>query len=124
MAKTLIAFHGDASIKEKYLKRVQAHREADEIIKGTYWEDGKGCAVGCTIHGSNHARYETELGIPRQLARIEDGLFEALPNGVARDWPVKFLSAIPVGSNLYIAYWSFMLWLLVDKDDGVIRYAS
>ena len=54
------AFHGDPKVKTKYLKRVRAHRAADQIIHGTYWEDGKGCAVGCTIHSSDHAAYETE----------------------------------------------------------------
>lgn len=35
------AFHDDLKIKEKYLSRVRAHKRADEIIKGKYWEDGK-----------------------------------------------------------------------------------
>ena len=52
------AFHNDPSIKEKYLTRVQAHYKADEIIQGKYWENGKGCAVGCTIHSSDHKNYE------------------------------------------------------------------
>ena len=50
--------------KNKYIARVKAHAEADEIVKGTYWEYGKGCAVGCTIHSSDHDSYEKELGIP------------------------------------------------------------
>ena len=90
----LRAFHNDPAIKAKYLARVRAHRLADELIHGTYWQYGKGCAVGCTIHSSNHAAYETELGIPEILARLEDGLFEALPNGEAKVWPEAFLKAI------------------------------
>lgn len=65
------AFHSDEAVKEKYLERVRAHSAADSIIKGKYWESGKGCAVGCTIEGSDHERYETELGIPRVIARLE-----------------------------------------------------
>ena len=49
------AFFNDEKIKEVYLQRVTEHEKADEIIKGQYWENGKGCAVGCTIHSSNHA---------------------------------------------------------------------
>lgn len=45
------AFHNDKKIKAKYLARVKAHIKAGEVIKGKYWENGKGCAVGCTIHG-------------------------------------------------------------------------
>ena len=41
----LLSFHNDPKIKEKYLERVKAHQEADQIIKGLYWEDGKGCAM-------------------------------------------------------------------------------
>ncbi len=47
---TLRAFHNNPKVKSKYLARVKAHEKADEIIKGTYWQGGKGCAVGCTIH--------------------------------------------------------------------------
>ena len=61
------AFHNNPAIKEKYLARVRAHAAADEIIKGQYWQNGRGCAVGCTIHSSSHKAYEDELGIPRFL---------------------------------------------------------
>ena len=40
----LLAFHNDQKIKDKYIARVKAHQEADEIIKGKYWKNGKGCA--------------------------------------------------------------------------------
>ena len=64
-APTFFAFHGDPTIKTKYLDRVQAHAKADQLVQGYgYWKDGKGCAVGCTIHGSRHRDYETELGTP------------------------------------------------------------
>jgi len=43
MTSTLIAFHGKSTIKKKYLARVNKHAKADEIIKGIYWENGKGC---------------------------------------------------------------------------------
>lgn len=97
---TLLAYHSDKKIKQKYLDRVQAHRIADSIVKGNYWEGGKGCAVGCTIHSSDHRLYETELGIPEWLARVEDVIFEGLPNKKAKFWPEQFLSAIRPGRNL------------------------
>src|SRR5208282_5693902 len=90
----MLAFHGKQQIKDEYLTRVKAHREADQIMKGQYWENGRGCAVGCTIHNSDHGRYETELGTPRILARLEDGIFESLPNDLAMTWPERFLDAI------------------------------
>lgn len=94
------AFHNDVAVQKKYLDRIHAHAEADEFIKGTYWEKGKGCAVGCTIHSSNHRAYELELGIPEWIARLEDRIFEGLPSARAKTWPVEFLEAINLGSNL------------------------
>jgi hypothetical protein len=119
----MLAFHGDPKIKEKYLARVQAHRAADEVIKGQYWKNGKGCAVGCTIHGSEHSRYETELGIPVAIACLEDSLFEDLPNSESIKWPEDFLEAIPVGADLGMVIPQFLFWLLSDEEDGVIRHA-
>lgn len=81
----MLSFHGDEAVKKKYLKRVLAHKKADEIAKGFYWSGGKGCAVGCTIHGDDHFAYETELGIPAWLAFLEDELFEAMANEDAKE---------------------------------------
>ena len=108
------AFHGDPAIKAKYLARVQAHAAADEIVHGKYWENGKGCAVGCTIHDSKHSNYETELGIPTALARLEDTLFEGQSNGAAKTFPVRFLSAIKPGADLSRIRWQFLHWLLTE----------
>ncbi len=117
------AFHNDVAVKEKYLSRVQDHADADEIVKGQYWENGKGCAIGCTIHGASHTAYEKELGIPRIIARLEDGIFEGLPNAEAKKFPKQFLEAIPVGANLSWVWPKFAVWMLVDPDCGVIRFA-
>ena len=120
----LLAFHADPKIKRKYLARVRAHAKADEIIHGTYWENGKGCAVGCTIHSYLHANYEDELGIPRILARLEDRLFEGMTNGHAKEFPALFLKAVPVGADLSNVWNQFAHWLLIDERDGVIRFAK
>lgn len=122
--KQLIAYHGDKAIRKKYLDRVKAHYKADEIIHGTYWQDGKGCAVGCTVHSNSHEAYETELGIPRLLARLEDGIFESLQNGRAKEWPVQFLSAIKVGADLSDIWPQFAVWLLIDGTWGVLQFAK
>lgn len=114
------AFLNDPAIKGKYLSRVKAHASADELVKGLYWENGKGCAVGCTVHSSNHGAYETELGIPGWLARLEDVIFEGLPNKSAMKWPEKFLRAIPVGGDLNVVKSPFLIFVLestLDKFD-------
>jgi hypothetical protein len=120
--KTLLSFHGKKSIKAKYLARVKAHVKADEIIKGTYWQNGKGCAVGCTLHSDKHDAYEPELGITWRLALVEDYLFEKLPNGEAKKFPVQFLELMPVGVDTNLIFKNFVLWNLADKKEGLIYH--
>ena len=116
------AFFNDPAIKEKYLGRVRAHRLADQIVHGVYWQNGKGCAVGCTVETSYypHWRYPVELGIPEWLAYLEDMIFESLPNDKALSWPEKFLEAIPVGADLTLVRPRFLVWLLSDEKNGVL----
>lgn len=116
----LLSFHGKSQNKEFYLARIRAHAEADEIIKGKYWENGKGCAVGCTIHGSSHKKYETDLGLPEWLAKLQDRLFENLPNGKAKAFPLAFLQAIPIGVNMEPVKWQFCSFLLKENIDRVL----
>jgi hypothetical protein len=116
----MLSFHSDPAIKSKYLARLEGHAAADEIIKGRYWEAGKGCAVGCTIHGASHADYERELGIPRMLAWLEDVIFEGLPNRKAKTWPHQFLSSIDPGKDLSRVGWQFLHWLLTERDPAAL----
>ena len=94
------AFLNDIKVKEKYLKRVRMHQKADNLVKGATGHDGKGCAVCCTLEKYEHASYETELGIPEWLARVEDTLFEGMSLKKSKTWPEEFLKAIPIGVNL------------------------
>jgi hypothetical protein len=115
-------FHGDIAIREKYLQRLKGHAAADEIIKGLYWENGKGCAIGCTIHSDKHDAYEDELGIPVVLAYIEDTIFENLPNHLAKTWPIRFFEAIPFDVDLELIWPKFGKWLSIDSDFGDTRF--
>jgi len=96
----MLSFHNDNAIKQKYLSRVIAHRKSDNIIQEIGWENGRGCAVGCTLENYDHSKYPIELGLPEWLGRLEDSIFEGLPIKEAKIWPEKFLSAINVGVNL------------------------
>lgn len=120
----LRAYHGSIETKDFYLGRVAQHCAADELIKGKYWEGGRGCAVGCTVHSDEHFAYESELGIPRILARLEDRIFEGLALPAAKLWPERFLSAIAVGADLSLVWPKFAVWLLADPADGVVRFAK
>lgn len=120
----MLAYHGQQEIKDKYLARVRAHRAADELVQGTGWEDGKGCAVGCTLESYDHSRYPLELGIPLHLAHLEDRLFELQTPAEAQFWPERFLAAIRPGADLGKVWPQWAAWMLVDPDHGVIRHAK
>ena len=129
------AYHSNPELKAQFVALITAHEAADEIVQGTYWNDGRGCAVGCSIdslnritgtrhsHG-NHAAYESLIGVPRILARLEDGIFEGLPLDVAKTWPRRFAEAIRPGADLSGVWTCFAVWLLTDAEHGVIRFAK
>ena len=125
----LRAFNKDARLKKDMVAEILNHQKQDKIIKGTYGQgsngDWKGCAVGCSIHSlnvkfgkkldtSNHKNYEIELGIPESLARLEDYLFETMPNDKATKWPAEFIKAIPVGADLSLVAPKFISATLRD----------
>lgn len=115
----MIAFGSEAKIsKERLLKSLKGHREADRITQGTYWDDGRGCAVGCSIHDfapgyeNEYQMYEILFGIPGALAELEDKIFEDLPITAAKKWPERFIRAIQPGADLSRICDEWLLWLL------------
>ena len=90
-------FHGKQSVKDKYINRIKDHMKADAIIQGTGYEDGKGCAVGCTLENYDHSLYPKELGLPEWLGKLEDAIFEGLKVEESKTFPLEFLESIPVG---------------------------
>jgi hypothetical protein len=129
------SFHNKPELKEMMLEEVLKHQKADEIIQGSYESRGKYCAVGCSIESLNmrlgkhyshgdHSVYETELGIPKIIARLEDGIFEGLEREKAKMFPLRFIQAVPVGVDLSLVWPKFAIWLLGDEKDGVIKYVE
>jgi hypothetical protein len=129
------AYHADTELKNRFVTLLEGHAAADRIVQGRYWERGRGCAVGCSIESmrqisgrkdlahDDHAVYEEMIGVPRILARLEDGIFEGLPSEEAQSWPIRFASAIRPGADLSLVWSRFAVWLLVDPEAGVIRFA-
>ena len=117
---TLQAFHNRPTVKSRFLSRVKAHQKADELIRGDYWKGGRGCAIGCTIHSSDHSTYERALGIPEWMAYAEDVIFEGVHLAKSHDWPRAFLEAIPVGfdswNHLYHDLCAFVLRDIAQFD--------
>ncbi|MEE8299451.1 MAG: hypothetical protein V3R67_08755, partial [Thermodesulfobacteriota bacterium] len=122
--ETLLSFHGDVNIKNQLIKNLEMHKEMDNFRQGIYFENGKGCAVGCSIADfggitSLHAEYERLFGIPRVLAKIEDGIFEGLSADDSKDWPINFIKSIPVGVDISLISDRFLHWLLVDLRENI-----
>ena len=122
----MLTFHDDKNLKERFVKELELHERQDRILQGTYGEivegEWKGCAVACSIRSlapdddqvfyNDHSLYESLLGVPQELAYLEDALFERLPVGDAKGWPKRFGEAIPVGVDLSDVARLFKVWLM------------
>ena len=116
-----LAFHNDEALAATVRAQVVAHTEADEIIKGTYWQNGKGCFIGCIGHDSSPATVESLTGFPVILTRIAEGIFESLPNDYAKSFPSSVMLAPRIGADLSLVAWKFLHWCVTDALD---KYAD
>ena len=119
------AYHGDPAFRDEIISRMKAHAKADELIQGTGWENGKGCAVGCILHEYRHEAGPDAIGWPEDLLRLYDEIFEGLRNGDAKSFAVEAAEAIQAGADLSLVGRRFSLWLLSESgvrdnafDDG------
>jgi len=106
------AFHGDLALKQKYIDQIKSHMDADEIIKGKYWEDGKGGSIGCVLHSSYHEDYEDLIGLPVWFAYLQDEIFKRLPNIESKEFTLRLFKAINVDSDLEKIRTHFLIFLL------------
>ncbi len=112
------AFNGEQSIKDAILSRIAEHREAGNIVRNVEWKDGKGGAAAVTVNAYKFDRFETELGIPNELGRIEDRIFDGLHKNDGEQFAVDFIEAIEPGADLSAVKYRFFLRLLSDPDRG------
>jgi hypothetical protein len=99
-------FNGDAALAAKTVAEMKAHRAADRLTKGQYWEAGRGCAIGCLVQSSSHGDAAALCNAPAQIMGLVDCIFEGLPWPANLDWPVKFLVALKANLNKDIS----LLW--------------
>jgi len=120
----MLAFHNNPELKDEYLARVRAHVVIDEIIKGQCWHNMRSGGVFCNIYTGRYQDYEPWLGIPAQLACVEDRLFMNLPLEKAKLWPELFLSSIAVGADLSLVVSKFIVRVLGDSERGCNLHAG
>ncbi len=94
------------ALKKQYVERAKQHQAADEIVQGMYWENGKGCCVGCLAHASEnaHCELEKQTNIPKWLSRVADTLHEGQTKAASKKWPAKFIAAVP--EQVFTKEWS------------------
>lgn len=122
--RPVLAFRAHPRVtKSMLVAEMVKHREADRLARGTYWRDGRGCAVGCSIHSINrmtgarhwaghHAALAAATGIPGHLIYLADELFERMSPDRALLWPEQFYAAIPDGADLSDVWPVFAAWML------------
>jgi hypothetical protein len=123
--REFVAFHGDPARKAFYLERLRNHVRKDDVIQGAAeWNGGSWGVIGCTVHSSDRSRYEADLGIPTEVASLEEIIFERLPEEEAKRFSLEFLEAVPVGTDLSFVWPAIARWLLIDPKCGIIRFAQ
>ena len=123
--REFVAFHGDPARKAFYLERLRNHVRKDDVIQGAAeWNGGNWGVIGCTVHSSDRSRYEADLGIPTEVASLEEIIFERLPEEEAKRFSLEFLEAVPVGTDLSFVWPAIARWLLIDPKCGIIRFAQ
>lgn len=118
----MLSYHNDPKLKERVVQIAREHQAADRYIRGAYWDDDrqKGCAVGCTLHSlghsdpGDHAAYEELLGLPIEIARLQDRIFEIAGVNYSKTWPLRFFEAVPVGKDLSMVVPKLMHWMMAE----------
>ena len=104
--------------RAELLTSVRQHQEADRIAQGQYWNDGRGCSIGCWLHDfrpgheGEHSFFARLFGVDERLAHLADRIFEGLQSAEALRWPLRLAEAIPEGCDTGKVVDRWMLWLL------------
>ena len=121
----LQAFNNDKEFKDQMIAAAISHREKDEYIAGCYAKMNgsfKGCSVGCSLFDvkgikgidvgedyADHALLAKELGIPEFICRLQDSIFEGLPESERLRWTERLFNSIPLGADLTPVLPKFLL---------------
>ena len=84
--------------KDKWVKIMQAHQDADALMQGQWFNGEKGCFFGCAMQTDEEPleKATKEMGLPIWLVYLAERIFEGLPADEALKFPVQLLEAAPV----------------------------
>lgn len=100
MPEKMLAFVGTFMPRDAAIASLRGRT----FVKGEYIFDG------------NFLAYETRFGIPQVLAHLEDAILDGLPDDLMQEWPVRFMSAVPIGADLSHVGWQFLHWLMIVEN--------
>lgn len=146
------AWRGDPAVKADAVARMRHHAELDMFTQGTYvarpdkyqqreGAEFRGCFHGCLTAETLavelgvkpldlpddtewHKEGERFWGIPRNVGKLLDYLFEMQDDSQAPDFAVKATEAIPVGADLTAVPARLLLDVLTDTRWGMLAAAQ
>jgi len=111
-----------------------AHHAADEVVAGIYWTGGRGCFIGCAVHGQDPSPLIEETDIPLVWIRTAEAIFEGLARMYGPERSRDFFrdvtkAGVVDGKDYSKFHWRFMRAILtrcqihhVDySDESVVR---
>lgn len=120
------SFYNDMAVKAETLRRLRAHAAADEVRNApTHWNDGTGSPAACMVDDPSLSVWQERLGIPKALGSLVDTI--AASQGTARraaQYTTDWLEAVPIGQDLHGVAHAVLVWLLTDREHGVVRHAT
>lgn len=88
---------------------IAAHIDADQVLQGTYWENGKGCFIGCLTHSNCAEKVTERFGLPEPLVKICERVFEGLSAADSVTFFKDVGEAIGAdGKDLSRVHWAFL----------------
>lgn len=92
-------------------QRVKEHIASDSLIQKEYWNSfsHKGCFIGCLAHSEYPEDNEETYGLPVEVQRLAESIFEKLPLTDAKAFFAAFPDAVECdGKDLSKVHWRFM----------------
>lgn len=88
---------------------IALHLDQDRLIRGTYWDGGKGCFIGCLTHSNDPRKAEARFGLTVPIMRIAENIFEAMPDEDGRAFFAAFGDAVGEdGKDLSRVHWAWL----------------
>jgi len=111
------AFFNEPKLKEAVIRRLEHHRTMDDFVQGIYFEEGRGCHLGCLTHSNNDSHVITKklFNIPVNVAYLLESIFEGIPSDNCSWWAIESIKSIPVGADFSLFKARFCIWLLRDS---------